>query len=234
MGKCSALIVLALLIAVGCSAPVPVIKPPLPAKGGHGSIGVVILIDTSGSMSDRVSDGAGHQRPKHVIAKEALDGIINLLSLWSKEHPDWSVNLALLSFSNSTHTTLEVGQFDLAASKEAVKKVPRPSGGTAIGLALSDGWSLLKPLDCQKVFLICITDGVNTSGQSPGTVLPRIYQDSGQQLETHFVAFDVDGKLFDFAKTSNGYVSTARGKPELDRALKAIFQERILKEAVGR
>src|SRR5207244_3852313 len=132
------------LLTGGCSdnATAPAI-PAKSTKGGPGSIGVVILVDTSGSMKDSVPDKDGKKRPKYQLANEALAEILRQTGDWAKDHPDKPLNLAIYHFSDKSKVVLPLGEFDGAAAQAAVKAIPHPDGGTAIGLALQDAWKAL-------------------------------------------------------------------------------------------
>src|SRR5436309_1708546 len=49
---------------------------------------VAILIDTSGSMDWKVKDKDGSQRPKHLIARSALERIVEVTGDWKNTNPD--------------------------------------------------------------------------------------------------------------------------------------------------
>jgi von Willebrand factor type A domain len=226
------IVVLSMVIGLaGCStSQAPAIKPAQPAKGGPGSIGVVILIDTSGSMKDPVPDKDGKKRPKNELANEALAEILRQTADWTGGHPDKPLNLAISTFADYSNPVLAMGQFDNAAAQAAVKAIPLPNGGTGIGRALRDGWDALKPVHCERQYILCITDGQNTQGTHPRDVVPGIHKESDGKVEIHFIAFDVDGKLFDFATPYNGHVESAANKEQLEAELTKIFQKRILLE----
>jgi hypothetical protein len=212
------------------SSQVSALKSPHAAKGGPGSVGVVILIDTSGSMKDPVPDKDGKRRPKNELANEALTEILRQTADWTGGHPDKPLNLAISTFADYSHPVLLMGQFDNASAQAAVKAVPSPAGGTGIGRALRDAWDALKPVQCERQYILCITDGQNTAGPHPRDVVPAIHKESDGKVEIHFIAFDVDGKLFDFATPYNGHVESAANKEQLDAELTKIFQKRILLE----
>jgi len=217
-----------LLLAAGCSETAT--APHFAIKPGPGSIGVVILVDTSGSMKDAVPDKDGKRRPKFELAAEALAEILRQTGDWSRDHADKPLNLGIYSFSDKSRFVLPLGEFHADAAQRAVKAIPRPDGGTAIGSALQDAWSALKSANCERQYILCITDGENTQGRHPREVMPVIHKESEGKVEIHFIAFDVDGKLFDFAKPYNGHVESAANKEQLDAELTRIFQKRILLE----
>src|SRR5215210_5999043 len=75
-------------VAVGSPAVAPgaastgVAPIDLPTADPRAGTAVVILVDTSGSMNQRVNDRGGKSRPKFLIARDALDRIIGLTGEW--------------------------------------------------------------------------------------------------------------------------------------------------------
>jgi Mg-chelatase subunit ChlD len=218
------------LLSAGCPTKPAAVSSPHPAKAGPGSIGVVIVVDTSGSMKESVPAGNGQNRPKYQLANEALTEILRQTQEWTAANQDKPLNLAITTFSDKPRPVLKMGQFDNDSAQKGVKAIPGPDGGTAIGDALRDSWSSLKPVGCERQYLLCITDGQNTTGRRPEEVVPEIFNDSGGKVEIHFIAFDVNSNLFDFAKKYNGQVVSASNKEDLDRELKRIFKKNIFGE----
>src|SRR5207247_9082512 len=73
---------LLVLLAAGCPGKPVSLPPPSPPKGGEGSIGVVVLVDTSGSMKESVPDKDGRARPKNQLAGEALADVLRQAGDW--------------------------------------------------------------------------------------------------------------------------------------------------------
>jgi hypothetical protein len=81
--------------------------------------------------------------------------------------------------------------------------------------------------------ILIITDGINTAGPTPATVLPRLKQQAAQQgtsFSVHFVAFDVDAKVFDAVKKQGATVVAAADEKQLNSQLQYILQQKILLE----
>ena len=67
----------------------------------------------------------------------------------------------------------------------------------------------------------------------PSAVMPKIQQQAGQQhtqLSVHFVAFDVDAKVFDAVKKLGANVVGAADEKQLNSQLEFILQKKILLE----
>jgi Mg-chelatase subunit ChlD len=202
----------------------------LPAAAARPGIAVVILVDTSGSMGQRVRDRAGRQRPKHEIAREALERIIDQTARWKAKHPDRTLQLGIAHFSSSVRELLPAGDFDADKARAALGRLPPPNSGTAIGRALEDGFKALYRTGCARKYVICVTDGENTSGPPPDRVARQLHAQTGGEVETHFVAFDTSARYFAFLKGVNGFVVEAADGEQLQTELTNIYDKRILAE----
>ncbi len=194
--------------------------------------GIVILIDTSGSMSESVRDRGGNRRPKFEIARDALQRIIGFTGEWKKTHADRILQLGLYNFSSSANPVLPMAEFDLQAAQAAARRVPAPGGGTAIGDAIEQGFKALYGSGCVRKHLVCITDGQNTSGPPPDRVASVLFAQTKGEVEMHFVAFDTSAGSFAFLSGVNGHVVEAADGEQLQTRLAEIYEKRILAEAM--
>jgi Mg-chelatase subunit ChlD len=192
---------------------------------------VVVLLDASTSMNQSVRGSDGAERPKHQIAREALERIIDQTAAQVKKRPDLSLQLGILEFSSSVEEILPMGAFQPDAARAALRRV-RPSSGTAIGRALAQGFKDLYRTGCVRKHIICITDGENTSGPSPDAVARDLYRETQGDVAIHFVAFDTSARRFGFLKNVNGTVVEAADGSELGVHLLEIYSKRILAEAM--
>ena len=188
---------------------------------------VAILIDTSGSMKDKA---LGDARPKAVVAREALDAMFDATESLVAKRPDFAVKVGIYSFSSHASTVLPMQQFDRAAVRDALARVPSPGGGTAIGEAMLTARPELYRSGVFRKYLLVVTDGENTSGRSPDQVAREIFQKSEQGVGIYFVAFDTSADRFAFLKQVQGDVIGAGNGAELRKALDEIYQGRILAE----
>ena len=81
--------------------------------------------------------------------------------------------------------------------------------------------------------MLVITDGINTAGPDPASVMPRLMQLAEQKrttLSVHFVAFDVNAKVFEGVKKLGATVVSAADEAQLNRQLEFILQKKILLE----
>ncbi len=81
--------------------------------------------------------------------------------------------------------------------------------------------------------VLVITDGINTVGPDPVVTMPRLKKRANQQqsnLSVHFVAFDVDAKVFAPLKKLGATVVGAADERQLNTQLEFILQRKILLE----
>lgn len=192
---------------------------------------VAILVDTSGSMSQSVRDSAGQNRPKHEIAREALERIVAYTAAWQQQHADRTLELGIYGFSSGVTPILPMSGFDAERAAAAVRAAPPPGGGTAIGRALEAGARALYGSGCVRKFVICITDGENTSGPKPERIARQLFEQTGGEVELQFIAFDIEAKRFSFLSAVNGHIGEASDGPQLQARLSEIYQKRILAES---
>jgi Mg-chelatase subunit ChlD len=191
---------------------------------------VAILIDTSGSMKDPVP---GDSRPKAAVAREALEAMFDATDALVAKRPDFSVKVGIYSFSSDVSTVLPMRTFDRGAVREALTRLPRPGGGTAIGEAMRAARPDLYRAGVFRKYLLVVTDGENTSGRAPDDVARDIFRKSERGVQIYFVAFDTSAERFSFLKEVDGEVIGAGSGPELRTALDEIYQGRILGEATA-
>jgi Mg-chelatase subunit ChlD len=189
---------------------------------------VAILIDTSGSMKQ---EAPGDSRPKSVVAREALEAMFDATEAFIAKRPDFAVKVGIYSFSSDASTVLPMQSFDRAAIRDALARVPRAGGGTAIGEAMYAARPDLYRAGVYRKYLLVVTDGENTSGRSPDHAAQEIFQKSERAVAIYFVAFDTSADRFSFLKQVQGDVIGAGSGPELKKALDEIYQGRILAEA---
>jgi Mg-chelatase subunit ChlD len=214
------------LAALGCGDG----KVRLPSGPGQPGTAVVILIDTSGSMAQDVSD-RGAFRPKHQIAREALERIIQNTGRWRKDNPNKPLQLAIYNFSSSVSELLPMGDFDEAKARAALARLPSPNSGTAIGTAIEHGYQALYQSGYHRKFLLCITDGENTAGTPPERVARQLHLQTKGEVKMYFIAFDIAANKFRFVKEVGGEVVEASNGDQLQAHLANIYEKKILAEA---
>ena len=191
---------------------------------------VAILVDTSGSMKD---DAPGDSRPKYIVAREALEAMLDATDAVVAKRPGFPVKVGIFSFSSSAQTLLPMQSYERAAVRAALARLPPPGGGTAIGEAMRTARPELYRAGVFRKYLLVVTDGQNTSGRAPDDVARDIWRKSEGAVQIHFVAFDTSADTFSFLKDVGGNVMTAANGEGLRKALDEIYQGKILAEAVG-
>lgn len=204
----------------------------LPQVEPRAGTAVVVLVDTSPSMADAVDDHAGRRRPKHDLAREALARIVEVTQAWQQQHPDQTLEMGLVSFARSPASTLPVAAFDAKLVREAIGRIHPPGDGTAIGLALEEGFRELYSTGCTRKHLVCITDGQSNIGPDPAAVARQLHSQTQGEVALHFIAFDTSGAQFAFLKEVNGTVAEAADGAQLQQRLVEIYEQRILAEAM--
>jgi Mg-chelatase subunit ChlD len=190
---------------------------------------VAILVDTSGSMKDTAP---GESRPKHVVAREALEATLDATDGFVATHPDFPIKIGVYSFSSGASNILPIQKYDRATVRDALNRLPRPGGGTAIGEAMRSARPDLYRAGVFRKYLLVVTDGENTAGRNPNDVARDIFRKSEGAVQTYFVAFDTSPEKFSFLKEVGGDVIGAGNGAELRAALDDIYKGKILAEAV--
>jgi Mg-chelatase subunit ChlD len=191
---------------------------------------VAILVDTSGSMKE---PAPGDSRPKYVVAREAIEAMLDATDAFIARRPDFPVKIGIYSFSSSVRVLRPIQPYDKTAVRATIENLPRPGGGTAIGDAMREARPDLYRAGVYRKYLLVVTDGDNTNGRSPDDVAREIYRKSEGAVQTYFVAFDTTPEKFAFLKEAGGDVIGAGTGAELKTALDGIYQGKILAEAPG-
>jgi hypothetical protein len=210
--------------------------PSLRAAEEEG-VALAIVYDTSGSMREPVRDKDGKYSPKYVIANRALVAIV------------WQIQSFATNTAAGAHRKIEAGLFvfDSPGAREAVKFGPfdptaledwarhfnSPSGNTPLGNALNTAAQTVLKSPLSRKHVLVITDGMSNTGLPPAIILPRLKQQAEQQhqkISAHFVAFDVDAKVFDPLKKLGATVVGAADEKQLESQLEFILQKKILLE----
>jgi hypothetical protein len=200
-------------------------------------VALAIVYDTSGSMKDPVRDQSGRFAPKYVIANRALDAIASRIQMFATNTVSGvprTIEAGLFIFSGTGATqAVKFGPFDAAALHEYARKFSNPAGATPLGNALKTATRAVLDSPLPHKHVLVITDGMNTAGPQPTAVLPSLKQDAQAKQATfsvHFVAFDVDARIFDGIKKLGGTVVGAADEKQLNSQLEFILQRKILLE----
>jgi len=190
---------------------------------------VAILVDTSGSMKD---PAPGDSRPKFVVAREALEAMLDATDGFIAKRPDFPIKVGIYSFSSNVTRLLPIQPYNRNAVRGALALLPSPGGGTAIGDAMRTARPDLYSAGVFRKYLLVVTDGENTTGRPPDSVAGEIFRKSEGGVQVHFVAFDTSPQKFAFLKGIGGSVMGAASGSELRKALDDVYQGHILAEAL--
>jgi len=200
-------------------------------------VALAIVYDTSGSMHDAVPDRNGRSAPKYVIANRALMSVATQIQAFitnTAAGGPRKIDAALFVFqSNGARQAIKFGPFDAASFENWARNFSTPSGNTPLGNALRAAGQCVLNSPLSHKHVLIITDGMNTAGPEPSVTLPRLKQQADQKgtsLSVHFVAFDVDAKVFDAVKKQGATVVSAADEKQLDSQLQYILQRKILLE----
>jgi Mg-chelatase subunit ChlD len=199
------------------------------AEEGLGAA-VAILVDTSGSMKE---PAPGDSRRKYVVAREALDAMLDATDAFIARRPDFPIKIGVYSFSSSVHRLRAIQPYNREAVKSVLANLPGPGGGTAIGDAMREARPDLYRAGVFRKYLLVVTDGENTNGRNPEDVAREIWGKSQGGVQIFFVAFDTTPEKFAFLKEVGGDVIGAGTGAELRTALDGVYQGKILAEAAA-
>jgi hypothetical protein len=200
-------------------------------------VAVAVVYDTSGSMSEPVVDGKGGSSPKYLVANHALVAIAQRLQGFATNTATGTprtIYAGLYVFQGSrARPAVAFGKFDAAAFTHWAQHFAAPGGGTPLGNALRTAGTAVLNSGLTRKHVLIITDGMNTLGPDPASVLPQLQREAAQKetaLGVHFVAFDVDAKVFDGVKKLGATVVAAANEAQLNQRLEFILEKRILLE----
>jgi hypothetical protein len=228
--------VIPLLAVVAAISTVGLSSPRLHAAEEDG-VALAIIYDTSGSMKDPVRDQSGGSSAKYLIANRALLAVTKQIGAFATNNPGGAprkIDTGLFVFQGQgAREAVKLGPFDPVALESWAMHFSNPSGNTPLGNALATASRAVLDSPLSRKHVLVITDGINTSGPTPEAVLPRIKKQAEQKhttLSVHFVAFDVNAKVFDPVKKLGATVVSAADEQQLNAQLGYILQRKILLE----
>ena len=194
-----------------------------------------ILYDTSGSMRDPVPNAHGATSPKYVIANRALLDVVKQIQAYTTNAPadaPRKIDVGLFIFDKSdAKEVVKLAPFDASALNNFATTFSTPTGGTPLGNSLKTVIQAVLKSPQPRKHVLVITDGENTVGQGPlDTMVNQRARKNDAPVFVHFIAFDVDGKIFSALKTYGATVASAADEKELNSQLDFILQNQILLE----
>jgi hypothetical protein len=199
-------------------------------------VALAIVFDTSGSMKEQVKGADGQMTAKYLIAARALKTIARRVQEFATNPATGprKVDAGLFVFQDpGVRQAVNFGPLDARAIENWARNFSNPDGGTPLGTALTTAGQAVLNSGLSRKHVLVITDGINTVGPDPATTLPRLKQQAARKetsLSVHFVAFDVEAKVFDGVKKLGATVVGAANETQLDTQLKFILEKKILLE----
>lgn len=213
-----------------------VASTPLRAADEEG-VALAIVYDTSGSMGDKVRDAGGQPAPKYVIANRALEAIAKHVQSFVTNAPADSprkVHAGLFVFADKgAKQAIPFGPFTEEAFRSWAQSFKSVNGGTPLGTAVSAAGDTVLNSSLRRKHVLVISDGESNIGLDPASVMAQLKTRADQKettLSVHFVAFDVDAKIFDGVKKRGATVLSAANELQLNSQLEFILEKKILLE----
>jgi hypothetical protein len=226
--RCTAFLATLLFLGVA-----PVLSRAADADG----VAVAIVYDTSGSMKDAVRDDKGRPAAKYVIANRALEAIARRLQAFAANTNGGSsrvVQAGLFVFSDrGARPAIPFGPFNAPAFESWARRFDHPQGGTPLGTAIRDAGRAVLASNLTRKHVLVLTDGESNIGPDPASTMSDLKRQAEQKqtgLSLHFVAFDVDAKVFDAVKKLGATVVGAANETQLNTQLEFILEKKILLE----
>lgn len=200
-------------------------------------VALAIIYDTSGSMQRTVRDANGRSSPKYVIANRALAAVAKQIQTFAGGGAGGAprkVEAGLFVFQgNGARMAVPFGPFEAKSFEAFARDFSRPNGNTPLGNALSAASRVVMNSPLARKHVLIITDGENTVRPPPENVMPGLKRQAEEKhttISVHFVAFDVDAKVFDSVKKLGATVVGAGDEKQLNAQLEYILQRKILLE----
>ncbi len=210
------------------------------AEAGEAKDGLALAVvyDTSGSMQETVKSSAGTDTPKWIIANRSLAAMIRRLEMAQQGNGTGAplrIEAGLVIFSGDrSKPAVPWGAFNPAEVRAWLQEFSKPTGSTPLGEALQMAGKMVLDSPMTRKHIVVLTDGENTRGVHPATVLPELIkkaEKAGTSVFVHFVAFDVNTKVFARLKEQGATLVGAANEKELQDQLDFILEEKILLEA---
>jgi hypothetical protein len=219
------------LIATVCMA----FQPAAIRAADQDGVALAIVYDTSGSMKEPARGADGRNTAKWIIGNRALEQIMQRIQKFATNSvPPRVIHAGLYIFrGNQGAEAVKFAPWNTKAMLDWVSQYQGPNSGTPLGSTIDlASRALLNSKFTQKHILV-VTDGINTSGPDPVVVVPKLNkaaESKGSPIFIHFVAFDIDAKVFAPLKKLGVTVVGAADERQLGQQLEFILEEKILLE----
>lgn len=220
-----------ILIGALCMA----FQPAASFAADEDGVALAIVYDTSGSMKEPIRTTDGKQAAKWVIGNRSLEQIIHRVEHFAtNSKPPKTIHAGLFIFKGTgAAEAVKFGPFQPQSMRDWVKSYRGPDSGTPLGITIETASRALMNSKFSARHILVVTDGINTSGPDPVVVVPKINkaaEGKGSPIFIHFVAFDIDAKVFAPLKKLGVTVVGAADEKQLGQQLEFILEEKILLE----
>ena len=190
-------------------------------------IAIAFVFDTSGSMLESVNDAGGAAVQKFEVGRRAMHGVVEKLAQFSKASGrPLQVSLFVFDGKTGVREVLAIGNFDAARLRESLPQRKDIAGGTPLGRATAAAAKSIAAVQASSRHVIVLTDGENTAGPKPEDVIRA----GTAPVQYHFIAFDVDARVFAVVKQAGATLLSAGNAKQLDERLGFLLEEKILLE----
>jgi hypothetical protein len=187
-------------------------------------------------MKQTVHTDNGQTLPKYVVANRALVSVARRIEAYSTNTASSprTIQAGLFVFKDEgSRQAIKFGPFHPADFEKWAREFKSPDGGTPLGRALENASRAVMASGLAHKHVLIITDGTNTVGSPPDSVLPGLLRQAKAKetvLSVHFIAFDVDAKVFEGVKKQGATVVGAGNETQLNQQLQFILEKKILLE----
>ena len=145
---------------------------------------------------DRCSDEApGDSRPKAVVAREALEAMLDATEALVAKRPDFAVKVGIYSFSSDASTVLPIQAFDRVAIRDALARLP--AAGRRHGHRRGDAHGKARPVSCgclPQVPAGCHGRRKYLRAEAQTRSRVKSFKRANSAVQIYFVAFDTSAE----------------------------------------
>jgi hypothetical protein len=194
------------------------------------ALALVVIYDGSGSMREDVKDSQGKHSAKYLVANNAVNVIARKIDDYIAAK-QIDIDAALIYFKDGfIKTGVPMQTFKAQSFTAWAAGFNRPSGDTPIGNAINAARKELEKSKALKKHILIITDGANTAGPAPETVVADMNAKK-EPVSVYFVAFDVSASVFSGVKNKGALVVSAADAGQLNMQIDMLLGKKILLEA---
>ena len=182
----------------------------------EGTKSIVFVVDTSGSMDDKL-DGVR----KIDSAKRAMNNMLEYCKTHDDKHNDLEAGLVRFRYS-TPETVIPLEDFNYNSMVSEVQNLIANSN-TPLGRSLAVAERDLDSHATGRKYVVLLTDGMNNSGREPDEVFRSIQETNAREgdfpTQLYVVAFDTDRENFAPLQSLGATIFGANQEEELTKVL---------------